>query len=121
MNIFSPKIVDGDIVIENGDIAMIEGDEELAQSVRMLLQTRKGEFFLEEDHGLVFDHILGKDFNLDEARDDIIEAISQEDRIASVEEIAFNDDLQSRTRTISLTLKKDDGETLSVEGVEIDG
>ncbi|WP_419882798.1 DUF2634 domain-containing protein [Peribacillus sp. B-H-3] len=115
------KIMDGDIVIdENGEFVMIEGDEELAQAVEETLETRKGEFFLEPEHGLVFDNILGKEANQDEALEDIVEAVSQEDRIASVEEVIFNDDLQARTRSISLVLRKEDGETLSIKDVNID-
>lgn len=116
----SPKIVDGDLVIDgNGDIVMVEGDEELAQAMEMTLQTRKGEFFLELEHGLVFDNLLGKEVNQEQARDDIIEVVSQEDRIASVKEVSFVDDWKNRTRLVSLKLQKDNGETLSIEGVDL--
>ncbi|MED4977229.1 DUF2634 domain-containing protein [Heyndrickxia faecalis] len=116
----SPKIVQGDIVIENGEVVMVDGDEELVQSIRMLLQTRKGEFFLEPEHGLSFDNIIGKEANQDETHDDIVEAISQEDRIESVEKIDFNDDNKARIRSISVELQKADGNALNIEGVDID-
>ena len=117
---FSPKIVDGDLMIdENGDIVMVEGDEELAQSVRMILETRKGEFFLEPDHGLVFDNLLGKEADLAKAHEDIVEAVLQEERIASVEDVIFTDNQQERTRSVSLKMQKTDGGTLSLEGVNV--
>jgi len=117
---FSPKIVDGDLVVdENGDIVMVEDDEELAQSVRMVLQTRKGEFFLEPDHGLVFDNLLGKEADLAKAHEDIVEAVLQEERIASVEDVIFTDNPQDRTRSVSLEMRKTDGGTLSLEGVNV--
>ncbi|KRI55732.1 DUF2634 domain-containing protein, partial [Acinetobacter baumannii] len=80
----APKLKDGDLVIENGNLIMVEGDEELAQSVAATLQTRKGEFFLEPEHGMSFRNMLGKVADQDETRDDIIEAISQESRVQSV-------------------------------------
>jgi phage baseplate assembly protein W len=117
----SPKIVDGDIVIENGDIVMVEGDEELAQSIQSILQTRKGEFFLEPDHGLSFDNILGKQANQYEARDDIVEAVSQEPRVASVADVVFVDDRKARKRSVGLTIQKEDGTEMEVGEVNIGG
>lgn len=116
----SPKIANGDLVIENNDFVMAEDDEELIQSVQMVVQTSKGEFFLEPDHGLTRDNVLGKEANQDDAHDDIVEVISQEERIASVDEIVFNDDRKSRVRSISLTLQKETGEAISIEEVELD-
>ncbi|KHD86379.1 hypothetical protein NG54_03445 [Heyndrickxia ginsengihumi] len=118
---FSPKILDGDIVIENGDVVMVEDDEELAQSLRIVLGTRKGEFALEPDHGLTFDNILGKQANEFEARDDIIEALSQDDRVSAVTGITFADDRTKRRRSISISVQKEDGTEIDVEGVDVDG
>lgn len=118
----SPKIVDGDIVIdENGDIVMVEGGEELAQSVRSILETRKGEFFLETDHGLSFDNILGKQLKKMEARDDIIEAVSQEPRVAAVTDVVFTDDRKARKRSVKITIQKEDGSQVEVGEVNIGG
>lgn len=116
----APKIENGDLVIDNNDFVMLDGDEELSQSVRLLLQTQKEEFFLDEDHGLSRDNIQGKEADQDAAADDIIEAVSQEYRIESVEDIVFEDDRKNRSRTVTLTLQKEDGETLTVEEVELD-
>lgn len=99
---------------------MLDGDEELAQSVRVLLQTQQEEYFLDEDHGLSRENLQGKEANQDAAADDIIEAVAQEERIESVEDIVFEDNRKNRNRTVSLTLQKTDGETLMVEEVELD-
>lgn len=114
----SPKLKEGDLVIENGELVMIEGDEELVQSVLSVLQTRKGEFFLVEEHGVFLDNLLGKEANQEEARDDIIEAISQDERIASVEDVTFADDRKDRIRSVSLKLRKADSDALMIEGVD---
>lgn len=116
----APKIENGDLVIENNDFILIDGDEELAQSIKTVLLTQKEEFFLNPEHGLFRENILGKEANQTAATDDIIEAISQEERIESTEEINFTDDRNLRIRDISLTLQKVDGETLTIEEVELD-
>lgn len=110
----APKLKDGDLVIENNELILIDGDEELAQSIRSALQTRKGEFFLEPEHGLVFDNLIGKAANQDEARDDIIEATSQEPQVSSVTDIVFTDDRKTRKRAVNLTIEKEDGTQIPV-------
>lgn len=111
----SPKLIDGDLVIENGNLLMIEGDEELAQSVRSVLQTRKGEFFLDPEHGMSFDNLLGKTANQDETRDDIIEALSQIDELQAVNEVTFIDDRRARKRNVVLSIEKSNAEELVIE------
>jgi len=116
----SPKLQNGDLVIENNDIAMIDNDEELIQSIKMLLSIRKGESSLDPEVGLSYNNVLGKSANQEEARDDIIEALSQDDRVASVTDIMFIDDFKnSRTRKISLTIEKADGSELTINEVEL--
>ena len=50
----------GDVVIKNGNIAMVDGAELTAQTVRTLLGTNKGEWFGNLDEGISFKNILGK-------------------------------------------------------------
>jgi phage baseplate assembly protein W len=111
----------GDLVMKNGEIQMIEGDQELAQSVESILKTRQGEFFMNTEFGLNRNNLLGKQADQDAAHDDIVEAIAQEERIATVDDIAFADDRSSRSRTVSLSMTKaDDGETISLENVDVE-
>lgn len=107
----------GDYVIRNNEFVMIEGDEELAQCVRILLQTSKEEWFLDVDHGLDREPIFAKPFNEVNAKDSIIESVLQEPRIASVEEITFS--RVDRMLEIDMKLLKSDGEILLVEGVTV--
>lgn len=115
----SPKLLDGDLVIENNDLAMVNNDEELIQSVRTTLMTRKGEFFLDPEYGVSYENLLGKGTSEEEARDDIIEALSKDERIGSVTDITFNENLSLRTRTISLTIQKQDETELALNEVEL--
>ncbi|MDE3837943.1 hypothetical protein C0966_00780 [Bacillus methanolicus] len=117
----APKLVDGDLVVENGELVMIDGDEELAQSIRSILETRKGEFFLEPEHGLSYENLLGKNTNKEALRDDIIEAVSQEPRVESIPDIQIIDDRKARKRSVKLTIQKETGELVEIGEVELGG
>jgi len=112
-----PKIVDGDLVFENGDVVMIDEDEEIAQCVRTILQTNKGEWFLNENFGLDRSPLLTKQFDEALAADAIAEAVAQEERIQRIENISFR--REGRKLYVELTLVKSDGQTLSIGEVNI--
>lgn len=113
----SLKIVDGDIVFETNDAVFIDEDEEIAQSVQTILQTNKGEWFLNTDFGLDRSVFFQKPFNETIANDAIREAVAQEERIQRIEDITF--ERSDRTLKVSLTLIKKDGGTLAIEGVNV--
>jgi phage baseplate assembly protein W len=118
----SPLIdANGDLVMKNGEIQMVDGDEELAQSVESILKTRQCEFFMDTEFGLSRDNLLGKQADQDAAHDDIVEAVAQEERVATVDNISFLDDRSARTRSISLSMTKADaGETVSLDNVGVE-
>lgn len=105
----------GDLVFENGMLRTVEGDAELAQSIENILATAKGEWELDEEHGLDREAILGKSLNESEATDAIIEAVTQDERIASVENIRYSFNKAIRTLSVSMTLRKQDETTLELE------
>lgn len=109
----------GDLVIRDGQFAMVEGNEELAQQVRISLQTEKGEWFLDLEEGLDYNSIFSKDFNETEARDAILEAIADVSEPLLAEEITFVRDEKARKMEIKPILRKENGDELDVEGVEI--
>lgn len=115
----APKLLGGDLVIENGEWIFAEEDEELAQSIKATMQTRREEFFLEEEHGMRYENLLGKATDTNELRDDIIEAISQEERVRSVLDVSINDDQRTRKRTVLLTIEKEDGSQLEINGGQL--
>jgi phage baseplate assembly protein W len=108
---------EGDFVFEQGSFFMAENDLEIAQSVSFILQTAKGEWFLNPDLGLDRDALLAKKFNESLARDNIIEALSYEPRISAVEEIQFSK--LGRTLLVDLVIRKQDKTTLRLEGVSV--
>lgn len=115
----SPKLQNGDLVLEDNDLILISDDEELIQSVRNTLLTRKGEFFLDPEEGVSHDNLLGKGTSDEEARDDIIEALSRDERIQAVIDIMFTDNLETRRRQVSLTIQKPDETELTIDEVEL--
>lgn len=54
------KLNNGDVVIENGEIQMTSGADLLRQTVETVLNTNKGEWWLNTDEGITFSNILGK-------------------------------------------------------------
>lgn len=54
------KLNNGDVVIENGEIQMTAGGDLLRQTVETVLNTNKGEWWLNPDEGITFSNILGK-------------------------------------------------------------
>ena len=55
------KLTSGDITVENGDLALIAGVDEVAQHVELNLSLFKGEWYLNETAGIpYFEYILIK-------------------------------------------------------------
>lgn len=50
----------GDVLIENGEIGMVHGAELTQQTIKSVLGTQKGEWFLNLDEGINYQNILGK-------------------------------------------------------------
>ena len=109
---------DGDFVINDNNFVMVEDEIELAQSLRLLYGTRKGEWFLDENAGLERENIFAKIFNEDAIRDDIIEASGQEERVSGIEDIQLS--RTGRKLSIDMNIIREDESGLIIEGVELD-
>lgn len=106
----------GDFVLQNGSFVMVEGDDELAQQATIAIKTSKGDWFLDPDEGTDREPLFAKIFNESEAKESIIESLEELSEPVTVEEITFS--RVNRTLSIDLTLAKEDGSLLNVEGVE---
>lgn len=115
------KLVDGDLSFDgNNDLEMVSDDEEYVQNLKVIMQTRLGEFDLDETVGLNRENLLTKQFDEEQARYDLIEALMQEDRTDEVSKLIFNQDKLNRKLSIDLEVKKTDGDAVNVEDVNID-
>lgn len=81
---------DGDLLLDVTDLDMVSDSYDLAQSVRVILSTRLGEFKFDEELGLNQSNLFGKEYDADYLRMDISNALTeQEPRIQEVENIDF--------------------------------
>ena len=69
----------GDVIMKDGDIVFTGGDDLTRQTMETVLGTNKGEWFNNEDEGIRFSHVLGKNVNTDIVRDEMQQGISQVD------------------------------------------
>ena len=69
----------GDVIIDNRQIQFVDGNELLAQTVRTLLGTTSGEWFLNTNEGIDYRNIHIKNPNFDLIRDEIQRGLLQVD------------------------------------------
>lgn len=109
----------GDVIFLNGDLLMTNEKEDIAQSIRIILQSREGEFVLEESMGLPYENIFEKNPNFDYIEQDITEAIEQDDRISSVDEVNFDFDSSNRLLKVTIKATSINNEEIELEEVEM--
>lgn len=103
----------GDIVIENGKIVMVDGNELLSQTVTTTLSTNKKEWFLNEDEGIDFDNILTKKPDFDLIRAEIEDGLSQVDSSLTLETFNYDFDKERRKLVLNFTARNKDGVIIS--------
>jgi hypothetical protein len=111
----------GDLAMENGSFIWIDGEDAIAQQLRISIQTIKGEWFLDPEDGMDMGPIFSKVFDENEAKNSVIEAALQVPDIVSVEDIAFTRNTVTRKMEIDLSVTKQDGTAIQLEGVNIGG
>lgn len=102
----------GDILIENSDIAFIEENKELCQKIQQIINTNLGEWFLDESEGIDFRSILTKNPNMDLVRDNIQNALLQIEDGLEIE--TFDYEIRERTINITFTIKRENGEQVTI-------
>ncbi len=75
----------GDLIIENGDLVIVDKHEEIRQSIERILTTNVGEWFLDMEFGLDYQAIQGKGKTKESIKLAITEAIYQEPRVKTVD------------------------------------
>ncbi|OMD05759.1 DUF2634 domain-containing protein [Paenibacillus sp. FSL R5-0636] len=119
---FTLKIDDtGDIELKSGQLQMVSGQDEIAQSCRIILGINKGEWFLNPELGIDHSKFLGKGVSEDEMRDEIMSGLLQEPRVQTVESIDIEIDRANRSLVISFVATSKEGQVITAEGVEIGG
>ena len=101
---------DGDVVIENGHIRIVVGDDHLRQKVWMVLGTNLREWFFDWDQGIDFGNLLGKGVGEELARYEIARGLAQVDSTFSITEFSYKVDRAARKATVTFKAKNKGGE-----------
>ncbi len=108
----------GDLEFDGqNSLRMVEGPDEKQQSVRLLLQTNTGEWFLNLLHGLAYDQLQVKNPNETAIRAAFLEAFQQESRIQEVISLEISFDRSARHLTVNFKVRMDEEDI--VEGEEV--
>lgn len=99
----------GDLLIDNNEIQMVEGEELLKQTVQSIIGTNKGEWFLNENEGIEFSNILGKGVTEEMVKAEIEDGLQQVDDTLSISDFSMS--LNERCLTVTFTATNDNGST----------
>src|SRR5687767_14640953 len=100
----------GDLVIEDGDLVLVDGIEAIAQHIRIRLRFFRGEWFIDQRLGIPFyQSILVKNPNLDIVRAILREAIIETPGVVSVPRLDVELDASSRTLKVTAGVIVEDG------------
>lgn len=108
----------GDAVIRNNQIELVEGIELVLQTIKQVLHTNLGEWFNDEDEGIDYHVILTKNPNYDLIQDTINTAVQQvaESLNVELETDNFTFEIQGRNLTVAflITLNSTESEKVVV-------
>jgi len=108
----------GDIEFDaQNNIRMVEDREEESQSIKLLLSTNTGEWFLNTLHGLAYEYLQVKNPSEARVRAELLKALEQEERVAEVQDIQINFDRSDRCLTILFKVRMQSGEVIADEVV----
>ncbi len=112
----------GDLEFDGqNSIRMVEGPDEKIQSVRLLISTNQGEWFLNTGHGLDYFVMLGQKWpaNEEEIRAAFIEAFQQEPRVEEVLSLEFQYKRKERRLKVAFQLRMNGEEVEGEEEVSV--
>lgn len=114
------KMINGDTVVENNDLVLVSGQEELRQNIENRLSVNKNEWWLNILLGLDYSALQGKGKTDIEIEYAIRECCLQDDRVKEVRNITIDRDSKTRTVRINmLIIDKAENELYMQEVVDI--
>lgn len=100
----------GDLVVQNGDLMIVNNGERVAQQVLITLREWLGEWFLKTSDGIPYlEYILVKNPNEAHVRQILTEAIENVEGVKKVTELEFVFNRILRTLTVSYEIATDYG------------
>lgn len=105
----------GDLLIQDNNIQMINDSNLLCQTIKTALNTKKGEWFFNTSLGLNFDNILGKHtINNAYLQHEIEQVLVQVDDTLTITKFEYEYDKQTRVLKIHFTAVNESGESVEV-------
>ena len=109
------KLTDtGDVAFKNNKIELITDSDLTQQSIQYLLSTNKGECFYDENEGITFQNILGKNVEEDHIKSEILQGLLQLDSSFVMTDFSMSFDNASRHLAVTFTAENKNGEVISV-------
>lgn len=106
---------DGDVLIENNDISIVNEDELLQQKVWTVLQTNLGEWFFDWDQGIDFGNIIGKGTTADLVRHEIERGLAQVDSTFVITEFTYEANIITRRAWVTFKAQTQSGQEVGGE------
>ncbi len=102
----------GDVVIEDNNIKMVSDTDLITQTVRQVLKTNLGEWWLNENEGIDFHCLLCKNPNYDQIEDNIKLGLWQIDKTFKL--TSFDCSVENRKLTVNFTAINDNGDKVEI-------
>lgn len=106
---------DGDVVMKNNKIVMVEDNELLRQKCQYVLNTNKGECFYNLSEGIVFQNILGKNVEDEAIKREILDGILQVDDSFFLYDFSTSYNNKTRKKTAKFKANNSKNEIISTE------
>lgn len=103
----------GDIVIYNNDIEIVNGDALTCQTVRQLVGSNRGEWFLDKNLGVNFQVILSKNSSEESIKNEILQALRVFDETFYMEK--FHCGHEGRRLTVEFLALNENGQAVRGE------
>jgi hypothetical protein len=92
----SLRLADGDLVLAGGDLALISGRDNFAQSLRVIIETPFGTDQININYGLDVTAIFTVANSVRSIKDvirlNIVKSLAADDRVAQIGDVVFDDD-----------------------------
>lgn len=108
-------IKNDDLVIQDGEMQMVDGTEETCQCVERALTTRQSEFFLDTEHGLNHEEFKKKNFSSEIIKMEVVETVLQEEMVEKVSNIEMDYDKLNRSAKIKFAGVLKNGTAIETE------
>lgn len=107
-----------DIDIKNNEIQLTEGSELVRQTAECTLNTKAGEWFLNDELGIDFNAILGKGIPDDETvKNVVLEGLRQVDETFRIDDFETAYNSKTRKLTVNFTASTDSGRVITISDI----